>query len=249
MRACMENLAMRLSATEADLVCTARRASAIQILSTQLVPRSELQIMKVKLQSLEEQSAEEAAAAAAAASEQQRVIEQLGKLLTTQQEECAELRARLQVRVNHVRYCEGEMICTAGASLTADEYYALYWVPCCAHRSSNTHVQMGADYISAALRLPSQSASHCHSGGAVCSGICSSSTGRNTNAGESSGEDGGGYAGGSGGGAGAAAEAGWGRLVHGGSCSKGVGDGEAVFADEGGNPGTGQAAAPRWRGG
>jgi hypothetical protein len=102
MRACMENLAGRLSATEAELTCTARRASTMRILSSQLVPRTELQIVQVKLKYLEEQTGEAAATVAAAASEQQRVIEQLGKLLTAQQEECVELRARLKVRVDHV---------------------------------------------------------------------------------------------------------------------------------------------------
>ncbi len=97
MRDCMENLAGRLNATEAELLCTARRASALRILSTQLVPRAELQILQLKLQSLEEQAAEAATVAASNASEQQRVIERLGQLLTKQQEECAELRVRLQV--------------------------------------------------------------------------------------------------------------------------------------------------------
>ena len=100
MRACVENLAGRLIVAEAELVCTVRRASAMQILSKQLVPRAELQILQVELKSREEQAAEAAEAARNSALEQQRVIERLGQLLTTQQEECVELRARLQVPVD-----------------------------------------------------------------------------------------------------------------------------------------------------
>jgi hypothetical protein len=143
MRACMESLAGRLCATEAELVCAARRASAMQILSAQMVPRAELQILQVKLQSLEEQSAEAAAAAAAAALEQQRVIEQLGKLLTTQQEECDELHARLQVRVYHVRPCARAMPCSAANTLAAEVYFAVSSVSCNAHRSGNTRPDGG----------------------------------------------------------------------------------------------------------
>jgi hypothetical protein len=146
MRACVENLAGRLSAAEAELVCTARRASAMQILSTQLVPRAELQILQVKLKSCEEQAAEAAEAARIAALEQQRVIERLGQLLTTQQEECVELRARLQVPVDQnvcilfikPYVCKCVMRC---ANLIARVQYIFGCVSCRACRACQHKVQ------------------------------------------------------------------------------------------------------------
>ncbi len=101
MRAWMEIIIMRLSTAEDDLAWAKNLAAAIAIWSSQVVPQAEVQLLQTKLKRLKEQTALAASAdaheAAAAAIDQQKVIERLSQMLTVQQEECAELQAKLQV--------------------------------------------------------------------------------------------------------------------------------------------------------
>ena len=101
MRAWMENIIKRLSTAEDDLTCTKSRAAAIAVWSSQVVPQADVHLLQTKLNKLKEQTAlaasANAAEAAAAATEQQRVVERLSQMLTVQQEECADLHARLLV--------------------------------------------------------------------------------------------------------------------------------------------------------
>ncbi len=100
----MEGLIGRISSAEAGLSDSQRQAADMRILMSQMVPRTELQLLQMELKKTREQSAAAAIAAASAASEsaleQQGVIRQLNKLLKSQQEECAGLQERIKVRMS-----------------------------------------------------------------------------------------------------------------------------------------------------
>ncbi len=98
MRSEIDGLLLQLEVAEAGLACAERNAAAIKALTSQMVPQAELQLQQ--LDQLLEQALEIATAlakATTAATEQQSTIERLNLLLTKQQEECAGLRAQLQV--------------------------------------------------------------------------------------------------------------------------------------------------------
>ena len=103
MLAGMEGLLGRLSLAEAGLVDSQRQAAKMLMLLSQMVPRTQLQLLHTELEKIRGQSAEAALAAASAASaselEQQGVIKRLNELLKSQQEECDGLQDRIKVGV------------------------------------------------------------------------------------------------------------------------------------------------------
>ncbi len=108
MRIGMDCLKKQVTLAEARLGDSEHQANKIQMLLLQMVPRTELKVLQAEFNKLREQSIEAeiaaVAAASASASEKNGVIEQLNKLLKLQQEECAVLQDRLQVRMGRSQH-------------------------------------------------------------------------------------------------------------------------------------------------
>jgi flagellar biosynthesis chaperone FliJ len=99
----MEGLRGRLSSAEDELSGFQLQVVKIRMHMSQMVPRTDLQLVQAELHTLQAMSAEAAITAAsalsAAALDQHGVTKQLHTLLKSQQEECAGLQDRIKVGI------------------------------------------------------------------------------------------------------------------------------------------------------